>query len=289
MAKIQKEILIASANRHLGGLPGVSVAPHIPERKLKNARAAHALHLGPDEPILVLYDATVLGGGDEGFLATPSQLCWRSFLEHPRRILWDDLADVSLTAVDRHVLIRHGEVQTPWTEGAAARVRDFLAECGRRARGGAAPYRDPGREDLDASLGETILKLARHGFGELGFIHYAPSIPPKMLAKVRAVHARALHPAEEIIVLYDDTLFGSGTDGLLFAERHLCWRTFLGDAAAIAWQDLDFDRIAWDGPLLLLPDHRPIDLQNHPGMASLVADVLRKLAHAPALRARRRA
>src|SRR5262249_49316769 len=126
LAHVPEKVLIALAAEHISGLPGVQVAPHIPERKLKNARKAHALHLPDDEPIVLLYDATALGGGEDGFLATPAQLCWKSFLEHPRRILWEDLAQTPIYAFDRHVSLRRGEVPVPWAEGATDRVYHFL-------------------------------------------------------------------------------------------------------------------------------------------------------------------
>jgi hypothetical protein len=113
---------------------------------------------------------------------------------------------------------------------------------------------------------------------ERDWIQYRPSIPHKMTAAVRVVHERHLGAREEILVIYDETVFGSGTDGIVLTERGVCWRPFWGTADAMTWLEMSPDDVSSDGDSLMLADKRQIDLRTRPGMARMVAGVLRDLA-----------
>lgn len=278
LVQLPEDVLLGFARQHLEGLSGVFLAPDIPPGKVRGARAAHGLHLRASEPIVVLFDDTMFGSARDGFVATPAQLCWKGFLSHPRRILWDDLAALQIYAEDRHVEIALGEVPAPWVEGGPERVRQFLVACRQYRRGAAAPYREPARVRETPTLAESIVRIARRSLGEREWVHYAPSIPDRMLAAVRTVHAPHLAEGEEVLVLYDDTLFGSGNDGWIVTEHRLCWRGFLGAPQAQRWSDLAPSVLGVDGDLLLLGEGMRIDLRLRPGMARLVADVLRQVA-----------
>jgi len=78
------ESLVALAVQYVGGKPGVYVWPHILPRKEKNARTVHEESLTRDEPIVVLFDDTVFGSGDDGYIITPERICWRNYTEAPR-------------------------------------------------------------------------------------------------------------------------------------------------------------------------------------------------------------
>lgn len=279
---VAEDVVLSLAREHLEGLAGVFLGPDIPDKKLARARAAHARHVGAQEPIVVLFDATLLGSAEDGFLATPERFAWKNLMEHPRAMRWSHLARTPVQALGHRVEIARGLVPVPWVPGGAERVRDFLFACGHRTMALGAPYRDIARDQEPKTLGDRIVATARRALGELDWVHYRPSIPPKMLAAVRLVHARSLAPGEEVLVVYDDTVLGSGNDGLVLTERRVCWRNFWSAAEAMEWVDVAPDRIAVDGDLLALDGDptspRRIDLRMRPGMARAVGDVLRGIA-----------
>jgi len=283
---LSRDLLLSLAHEHLDGLPNLSIAPDIAPRKLRRARSIHELHLGAGEPILVLFDSTVLGSGEDGFVATPSQICWKNFLEYPRRVRWDELAQTAVEAHGRHVEIARGQVEVPSIAGGPERVRAFLLACAVRAPVSATPYREPAQPRDVLTVEQLIVQTARRALGELSWVHYRPSIPPKMVAAARIVHERHLAASEDILVLYDDTLFGSGNDGVVLTERGLCWRNFWGAAESLAWSELDPDLVVADGDLLFLngdPDaahSRKLDLRMRPGVARRVAGALQEIARA---------
>lgn len=66
-------------------------SPQIPASKERNARAVHAAWLDANEPVLVLYDDTLFGAGDDGFVLTAQRLHWRNILDEPRTLAWAEL------------------------------------------------------------------------------------------------------------------------------------------------------------------------------------------------------
>ncbi len=65
-------------------------APHIPEKKLRNAIAAYATKVSPDE-VFILYDSTAFGGGKTGMLITATAFYCRDFLSAPKYRNIDDV------------------------------------------------------------------------------------------------------------------------------------------------------------------------------------------------------
>jgi len=99
--------------------------PEIPASKEDNAREVHAAVLRPDERVLVLYDDTVFGAADDGFVLTTTRICWRNIMDDPCIISWASLdpatvsvADDGLVVAGRPLHITTGD-DTP---GFAARV-----------------------------------------------------------------------------------------------------------------------------------------------------------------------
>ncbi len=68
----------------------------IPSSKEGNAREVHAPRLSPEERVLVLYDDTLFGAGDDGFVLTTRRICWRNILDDPRSVAWADLDPASV-------------------------------------------------------------------------------------------------------------------------------------------------------------------------------------------------
>jgi hypothetical protein len=90
------EAVLELAARSVDGKDGIYVAPSIPPRKEKNARAVHAAWLPADEPIAVLFDDTLFGAGDDGFVVTPARICWRNFGEEPNMLPWQEVVTVDV-------------------------------------------------------------------------------------------------------------------------------------------------------------------------------------------------
>ena len=88
------EVVLTLLREHFATSAGsgrVFICPHILRKKEDAARRAHALHLPERERILALYDATLLGSGEEGFLVTSRRLCWKNAGQPAYAIEWRDV------------------------------------------------------------------------------------------------------------------------------------------------------------------------------------------------------
>jgi len=230
--------ILAIARRHLGTASSLFYAPEIPAKKLAAARAEHAVHLPESEPILVLYDVTVLGGGDEGFLATPERLCWRNFLATPRQVQWRELDPATVVVAGPELRISGGQLHLLPSGPGPARLAAFLLEA---AAAAAASGRGPYRGEAPAGPLEdrVVVRLARRQIGDLRTVHYAPSIPPRKAEAARRVHTDHLPPWEDILVLHDATVFGGAAEGFVLTGARLCWKNAFGGARHARWTAVD--------------------------------------------------
>lgn len=78
-------------------------APGVPPTKEANARKAYGAAVPASETILALYDGTVFGAGDDGFILTPSLLAWNSF--GIQVVPWRDIDPAAVQVVDDHVAV----------------------------------------------------------------------------------------------------------------------------------------------------------------------------------------
>lgn len=239
----QTDVIAQLARRHLGTRPGLYTGGEIPARKVARARQTHGVHLGRDEPIAVLYDATVFGGADEGFVVTPQRICWRNFLEHPRQLGWADfdgahsmrVADGKLSLCGNEILLAglSAVLVAGFVEAAAAVLGPARA----------TPYRDLHQ---DAGVGSQstlaarqLVALARRHLGHDDGLHFAPSIPKLKERTARAVYGAHLRDDEAVLVLLDTTLLGGAAEGLVLGEQRMFWKNFLEPPEHRAFAELD--------------------------------------------------
>jgi hypothetical protein len=100
------EAVLALLRRHFAGTSSMYLCPNVPGKMEIEARKVHARHLPSDERVLALFDDTVFGSGDEGFLVTSQRLCWRNpgTSARPQMIEWRRLDPDALYA-DRNKLV----------------------------------------------------------------------------------------------------------------------------------------------------------------------------------------
>lgn len=100
-----EDAVLPLVRQHFGDAHSVYVCPHVPPKKEQAARRAHAAHLPARERVLALYDATWLGGGDEGFVVTSKRLCWKNARQPACFILWHEVDPERLWVEPGRVII----------------------------------------------------------------------------------------------------------------------------------------------------------------------------------------
>jgi hypothetical protein len=271
--------LMALARQHLGAEPSIHVAPRIPSLKEANVRAVHEAHLPGSEPVLVLYDATIFGGAENGFVITPERLCWKNLLEHPRQIPWGELDPRSIVAETDRIGVAGGGVDVSGVLCPAV-ARLLVAMIERHVRADAGPYRS--HADRSPAADRLIMRitgLARRHVGELEQVYYHPAIPPLKVRNARAVHAHHLEADEPVAVLYDDTVFGSAKDGFLITPRRLCWKNVVSDPEAAEWRSIAQSTVSASGNLVHVLGSI-IQLTARADLAPRVATLLAEIAAA---------
>jgi hypothetical protein len=271
--------IMALARRHIGMGTNMFFAPSIPPDKLDSVRRAHALHLPPEEPILVIYDGTLFGSAEDGFVVTTRRLCWKNLWEHPRQIEWDALDPSAVKHGDSKVLIAGGDVSIISGDRVTGAAAFFIAMA---ARGAAdqGPYRAPelaGLLEGSALLPDRVVALARAQVGEVGDVFYHPSIPPVKERHARAVHRVHLPADEPVAMLYDDTVFGSAEEGFLLTSHRLCWKNLTDHPMQLTWSAIDPEGVTVkDGELSVMGG--TLQLTSHRELVESVAELLRRAA-----------
>ena len=89
-------------------------------------------------------------------------------------------------------------------------------------------------------------------------------IPPKKLDNVKALHG--IKDEEEVLFLYDATLFGSAKDGMVFTDQGIYWREIMGSPKSLDYRELVESTANKDFPnkeILILDQDEAIEVKEN--------------------------
>jgi hypothetical protein len=134
------DAVLALLWQHLGEAESTFLAPSIPGKKELGARALHARHLPSDERVLALYDDSVFGTGDEGFLVTSARVCWKSAGDRARSLAWEELDPHRMYADRRRLVLGTHAIEITGEESVleACEQAFFVLAFSARAEAGTA-------------------------------------------------------------------------------------------------------------------------------------------------------
>lgn len=98
------EAVLGLLRQHFTGLASMYLCPSIPGKKEIAARSVHARHLRSEERVLALFDDTVFGSGDEGFVVTSQRVCWKNVGGRAHMLEWHQV-DPDRMYADRRKLV----------------------------------------------------------------------------------------------------------------------------------------------------------------------------------------
>ncbi len=105
------EAVLTLLRQHLTGADSMYLRPTIPTKKEINARNVHAGSLPTGEMILALYDDTVFGSAEDGFIITSRRVCWKNIASRPHMIEWCNVDPDRLWCEDRKLYIGAGAIE----------------------------------------------------------------------------------------------------------------------------------------------------------------------------------
>ena len=110
------EAVLALLRRHFGGVDSMYLCPTVPGKKELAARSVHARHLPTGERVLALYDDTVFGLGDDGFIVTSQRLCWKNLGGRAQMIEWRQLDPDRMYADKKQLVLDSGAIEVTGDE-----------------------------------------------------------------------------------------------------------------------------------------------------------------------------
>lgn len=226
------EETLAAARRLLGPLSNgdVYLSGAIPADKERNARQVHAGHLPPEEPLVVLCDSTLFGSAENGFVLTARRFCWKNSFFNAQALPWRSVQPSTLKREDTDVTLV-GNVINCVTEELAQAMENLLRELA-----GEAQRRGGSSLSASTSHPEGILELLRQHLGAPEDLYVAPAIPEKKARNARQVHG--IGPDEQIVAIFDNTVFGSAEEGFVVTNRRFCWKESYEEPRATPWSQL---------------------------------------------------
>jgi hypothetical protein len=129
-----EDAILGLLRQHFGVDDSLYLSPTIPAKRVVGARRAHAAHLPANERILALYDDTVFGSGEDGFIVTAQRLCWKNIQGEARSVEWRFLDPESVIPEGRKLSVADSIIEISGDRqviGAAADVFYMLAVSAR--------------------------------------------------------------------------------------------------------------------------------------------------------------
>jgi len=128
--------LTARVRPYLGEVEDLYYDPAIPPAKLHRARGMHARHLPRREAVAVLYDDTLFGSAEEGFILTPHLFCWKNLSSGPMALRWAQIEVGRITTSGNVVHVMGSAVHFTSQSELAAPVAALLGALIQEARRG---------------------------------------------------------------------------------------------------------------------------------------------------------
>lgn len=95
----------------------------------------------------------------------------------------------------------------------------------------------------------TLMDIFRRELPAHGSVYYQERIPPRKLAKVAGQYE--VDPSE-VLVLYDDTVFGGAAEGFIVTPTHVGFKALVESPILLRWVDLRPSDVAWRGEKLVV-------------------------------------
>lgn len=206
----------------------LQVSPNISPEIETNVREIHQAHLPPGEALLAVYDDTILGNAKTGFVLTRYRLCWKDRFLYPQYVLWDNLSLENLSFEDGKVKL----MQTDFcftSDDSMRRLVRFLE--------GIPQLKLKSGFQL-SEIQRTIIESTLSHLGKRRGLFLYPYIPKTKLEVAKKSFDFQDDGDGDILVLYDDTMFGGGENGFALTAKRLYWRNVLDEASDLSWPQI---------------------------------------------------
>jgi hypothetical protein len=233
--------------KKFAGCDGILIRPHIPSKSISNAVGAYSVRVDPKE-IVVLIDDTAFGSAKDGILICEDRLVVRamfsSAIEYEyeiidsiscenRKLYINEQEALKLNIPGKHELSAFFELLDEWLK--LSKSSGFRSGADHLA-GSSAP--DTNMEI--SGFGDFLFEAARKVISDKVYVR--PNIPHKKLQAAIGAYGEGIAP-EDVIILVDDTAFGSAKDGMLITNKSIYIKIFTESLRAYEWKFVESIKI----------------------------------------------
>lgn len=233
------ELIDFFKEKKFAGCENIYIRPHIPAKQLSNAVGAYSVRVEPKE-VVVLIDDTAFGSGKDGILICESRLVIREMFSSARAYEYDAIDSIScegrrlfinereaykLSIPGKDELGAFFELMNQWISlrGASIQSREHRATA-------------PASSKASAGMGEFLFEVGRKVISDKVYVR--PHIPAKKLQSAINAYGNGVSP-EDVIILVDDTAFGSAKDGILITDNSIYIKIFTESLRAYEWSAVE--------------------------------------------------
>lgn len=233
------ELIEFFKDKKFAGCKNIYIRPHIPLKKLSNAIEAYNIFVESKE-VVVLIDDTAFGSAKDGVLICEDRLIVREMFSSAQAYQYDSIE--SIECEDRQLYINGRQamkLNIPGKDELGA-FFELLSMW--------IVKRDHSIQKVSSQKTASINRTNRSGIG--AFLYEAgrkvvsdklfvnPNIPSKKLQSAINSYGNGI-PLEDVIVLVDDTAFGSAKDGILITEKNIYIKIFTESVRAYEWSSIE--------------------------------------------------
>lgn len=230
------ELIDFFKEKKFAGCENIYIRPHIPAKQLSNAVGAYSVRVEPKE-VVVLIDDTAFGSGKDGILICENRLVIREMFSSARAYEYDAIESLScegrrlyingreaykLNMPDKDDLADFFELMNEWISHRAAVTHNRETSAS-----------SPSNSNTSAGMGAFLYEVGRKVISDKVFVR--PHIPVKKLQAAVNAYGNGVSP-DEVIILVDDTGFGSAKDGILITEKSIYIKIFTESLRAYEWE-----------------------------------------------------
>ncbi|MCY1273076.1 hypothetical protein D9M68_238310 [compost metagenome] len=225
--------------KKFAGCENIYIHPHIPSKQLSNAVGAYSVRVEPKE-VVVLIDDTAFASGKDGVLICEDRLVVREMFSSARAYEYDAIESISCEGRRLYINGREAfKLNIPGKDELGA-FFELLNQWVSR-RGSSVQSREPRAAAPTSSkacpgMGELLYEVGRRVVSDKVYVH--PHIPQKKLQSAINAYGAGLS-AEDVIILVDDTAFGSAKDGILITDSSIYIKIFTESVRPYEWNSIE--------------------------------------------------
>ena len=233
------ELIEYFKEKKFAGCENIYIRPHIPAKQLSNAVGAYSVRVEPKE-VVVLIDDTAFGSGKDGVLICENRLVIREMFSSARAYEYDAIETISCEGRRLYINEREAyKLNMPGKDELAAFFE--LMDQWLSHRSTATQLREPrvatiANSKTGTGMGAFLYEAGRKVVSDKVYVR--PHIPEKKLQSAVNAYGNGILP-EDVIILVDDTAFGSAKDGILITDKSIYIKIFTESLRAYEWEAVE--------------------------------------------------